>query len=216
MTVPAFLGKPVPRPSAGNPAAPLGRNRLRRRWQGLVLAGVGLLLLTGFSSSFSPQISGRPTGGLDGILASVPAYMVGIVEAANTNYSPTACGSGGSPLNNGDIFPLLDPHIFSLDLSGCNPTNWNLNVFWVLGYKVLFLLNWLADVLAVLLTIYAGLLYISGFANEGNVKKAKALLITCYVGLAIVFGARMILLGFADIFTNQTVDSTQIGNTFHQ
>ncbi len=90
----------------------------------------------------------------------------------------------------------------------CNPTYWTRQVYNVIALRILNLLNWTAGSLAVVITVYAGTLYVMGFMNEANVKKAKSLLITAYTGLAIVFLSRAILYGTVAVITGDDVNPT--------
>ena len=111
-------------------------------------------------------------------------------------------------------FPFI-PHGL-IDPNACNPTLWGLDVYKILAWKALVFLNWGAGALAILLTVYAGLLYVSGFAKEDNVKTAKKILVACYVGLAIVFSARIILYGTWQAFNDTPgvdFDSVQVNLT---
>ena len=137
-------------------------------------------------------------------------------------------GGGGSTtppsdpcrfFNANTIFPILpstilptpadpdDPTVNPDPNIGCTPAFWNLRVFLVIMYKMLGLLNWTAGALAILLTVYAGLLYISGFASEANTKTAKKIVITAYTGLIIVLSARLIVNFAVRQVTNQNVDA---------
>jgi hypothetical protein len=111
--------------------------------------------------------------------------------------SPT-CDLGNADIaaefNSQKIFPILPKVILDpYTVPGCSPPFWNLGIMVVLVWKVVGLLNWIAGVLAVILTVYAGLLYIGGFANESYVGTAKKILMAAYSGLAIVVFARLIL-----------------------
>lgn len=128
---------------------------------------------------------------------------------------PCAYSKISGSYNPTTIFPLLPTNILSQAPSsgttfGCTPPYWNLDIFKVLAWKIIGLLNWVALTIAVILTIYSGLLYISGFANEGNVKKAKSILIAAYVGLIIVLTARIILFGTIQTLTQKSIDPNSI------
>ena len=113
-----------------------------------------------------------------------------------TSQSANPCAYTGAlkdSFNPNIVFPLLPSSILSSDGNGCSPPFWNLSIVAILAYKIITLLDWLAAVLAVILTVYAGLLYISGFANEKNVDLAKKILSAAYTGLLIVIFARVIL-----------------------
>jgi hypothetical protein len=84
----------------------------------------------------------------------------------------------------------LDPNTIN---NWCTQPFWTIEVFYWFVYKGLAILNWLAIAAAIILTLYAGVLYMTGFANEANVKKAKSILAAAYIGLAIVFMAKIIV-----------------------
>jgi hypothetical protein len=85
----------------------------------------------------------------------------------------------------------------------CSQGFWTREVFYWFVYKALAILNWFATAVAILLTIYGGILYISGFANEANAKKAKGIIIGAYVGLAIVFLAKIMVYGAINLVSNE-------------
>ncbi len=97
------------------------------------------------------------------------------------------------------IFPIIPNGVRGLDSSGnlsptvCSPAYWGRDVLYFFVYKGLAVLNWFAEALAIILTLYAGILYMTGFYNEGNVKTAKTMLIGVYTGLAIVLLAKTIV-----------------------
>jgi len=103
----------------------------------------------------------------------------------------------------GDIFPFIPD---SLRSGTCAPEYWDRTVFIYFILKILAILNWFAGAAAIILTVYAGLLYISGYAREENVKKAKTLLIGTYVGLIIVYMARLLVFGAVDIFSGKSAE----------
>lgn len=125
----------------------------------------------------------------------------------------TELGESFKPVN---VFPLLPQKILRPvsgpvdDKKDCTPSNWTFEIYQILAWKILIIFNWLAGTLAILLTIYAGLLYIGGFANEGNIKKAKSILIATYIGLILVIMARVILYGTISVFSNKGVDPNDI------
>lgn len=88
----------------------------------------------------------------------------------------------------------------------CAPAFWDMSVFVMLAYKVLLLLNWVAGSLAVIFTVYAGILYMTGFTNEGNVKKAKTLLFTSYGGFIIVLCAWLLVYSSARVVADRNID----------
>jgi hypothetical protein len=101
------------------------------------------------------------------------------------------------------IFPLVPKEILSEDLAGCSPPYWTREVMIIFAYKVLGLLNWAAATTAVFSTIYAGILYLTGFYKEDNAKKARAILTATLTGFIIVLSARLIL-GSSQLITGDT------------
>lgn len=110
--------------------------------------------------------------------------------------------------NTSDIFPILPLSVLTgKDAKGhetnCSPPYWNIDVFRVLLYKGFGLLNYVIEVTAIVMTIYAGILYLSGFANEKNVATAKTVLIATYTGLALSLSATLILKTTIGVFSDK-------------
>ena len=232
---PTFIGKPIPTPQVNTGTTrKVPVKRPRRSGVMFVAGALGIVCLAGFSMAYYP--ASRPIASYQAASAVPTAPPVGITDSNNVSYpeSVTILATNAAPAApaaivdtraactasvNGlrasqNVFPLI-PQSALNNPTGCNPTGWNLPVVWYFLYKAIYILNWFAGVLAVLLTVYAGILYISGFANESHVKQAKTLLIACYVGLAIVFGARIILLEFAGTFSDGSVNSGSLGNIYN-
>jgi len=97
------------------------------------------------------------------------------------------------------IFPVIPNGVRGLNAAGdpdptvCSPPYWGREIIYFFIFKALAILNWFAEALAIIMTLYAGILYMTGFYNEGNAKTAKTMLIGIYSGLAIVFLARTIV-----------------------
>jgi hypothetical protein len=179
------------------------------------------IIIAGPGTAVAPPAASTTTGtttSLDSHACDLPQLQT--YEDKDQNVKTT-----GKDLNF-DIFPLL-PHYLNEppattttppttttgttpSPSGCYPALWGLDVLRLLSYKVLSLLNWLAFVIAILTTVYSGLLYIGGFANEGNIKKAKSLILTVYVGLAIVLLARVILYGTIKSISDGNIKSIDV------
>lgn len=213
-----FLGKPIP------------RHRLpeRSRPQRNPVLGIALLGLAGLLAVLAVQLNFAPAGlvsnaGISWLkaetaLAASPTPAVSL--SPRPSPSPTPYNSANDPcslaslrahgVNPTILFPFVPPGLLSPDDTGCSPARWGLDVFKLLTYKILGILNWLAFTLAIIFTVYAGLLYVAGFANEANVKKAKSILIACYVGLAVVIGARIILYGTISAFSNGNITPNEI------
>ncbi len=116
------------------------------------------------------------------------------------------------------LFPLIPDGIRGVKRDGttdlekqCSQGFWTRDVAYWFVYKGLAILNWLATALAILLTIYGGVLYMTGFANEANVKKAKGIITGAYIGLAIVFLAKILVYGSVTLVSN--TDPTKVGAT---
>ena len=99
------------------------------------------------------------------------------------------------------IFPILPKEILTSDT--CSPPYWNLTIFKILLYKGFQLLNYIIEVTAIFMTIYAGILYLSGFSNEKNVATAKTILVSTYLGLALSLSATLILKTTIGVFADQ-------------
>lgn len=115
------------------------------------------------------------------------------------------------------LFPLIPAEIRSTAEGGCNPQTWNRRIFVFLAYKLLGVLNYLAGAIAITATIFGGILYLTGFASEANIKKAKSVIIGAYIGFAIVLLARLLVQGsfflFGDgntDFSNSFEDKTEV------
>lgn len=222
-----FLGKIIP-----THATPRVQRRAKPAWFALlvlpVMAAGGLLTLQ--SSQLSPESGPRTTGGA--LSRSIAAGE----EAAEKTRVLRA--EGGAAVNNPctkeavskafkrqsdgtyakDIvlFPIIPDGIRGVKEDGttdietvCSQGFWTRDVLYWFGYKILAILNWFATALAILLTMYAGILYISGFANEGNLKTAKGILIGTFMGLGLVFLAKVIVYSAVNVVSNE--DPLKIG-----
>ena len=114
-----------------------------------------------------------------------------------------------------NVFPILPPEILG---ENCSPPYWDLTIFKILLYKAFALLNYVILVTAIIMTIYAGLLYLSGFSNEKNIATAKTVLISTYVGLALSLSATLILRTTIGVFAddrNGNAIKTNEGEIFY-
>lgn len=72
----------------------------------------------------------------------------------------------------------------------------------------LLILGWIsfalpyAGLLAFVGILYAGFLYVTGFADEGNISKAKNIMMWSIVGLIIIFSAYVIVATFINPTAN--------------
>jgi hypothetical protein len=205
-----FLGKPYP---DLKPTGPKAQRKTLPTWLFLGVSGIGLILAAqAIASSPLPLVASEATTQVDSttqthIFAQVavpatpaPTPKKGVNNFINPCDNPAVFATtDSSGHDNPDaftatrIFPLVPKSITSSDSVGCGPSYWTLKILTIFLYKVLGLLNYAALVIATVFTIVAGLLYISGFANEANAKTAKKVLTTTYVGLIIVLSARLIL-----------------------
>jgi hypothetical protein len=150
---------------------------------------------------------------------------------AGTSSASTYCDIVANPSNASDpssrlhvafeptnIFPILPSAILTgVDNSGnatnCTPPYWNFDIIRVLMYKVLALLNYGIEVAAIIFTLYAGILYLTGFRAEKNIETAKKLLIATYTGMIISLSATLLLRSavsaFADPNSAQYIQSNQ-------
>jgi hypothetical protein len=139
----------------------------------------------------------------------------GVTSTSPTgSVNPTAtevtrdCTEALKTLDASKVFPIIPPE---LQVTGkCPSEYWNLDVARYFAYKGLTAINWFAGAAAILMTVYSGLLYMTGFANEANTKKAKAVLIATYVGLLITILARVILFGSLQLTQSGSLDSGKV------
>jgi len=146
---------------------------------------------------------------------SNPASQAG-ADAANAartiayENAPLLCDvSSGSKLREimqpNRIFPILPKELLDGEL--CSISYWNKEIFILFGYKILRFLNWVAGVIAIIATLWAGVLYIAGYISEKNITRAKSMLTTVWGGLVIVLAARYILAS-TQIITGETNSTT--------
>jgi hypothetical protein len=150
---------------------------------------------------FDPQV----------IFPLLPPSIIDNPAPVNAN---TAAGKTSPNSNTGTAFNDASKTSTTSSASAteiCTPAYWNRTILIVMAWKVLALLYWVAGVLAVIITIYAGLLYMSGFVSEENVKLAKKLLIACYTGVIIIIFGRVILYGTIQPFTGSGLNVNNIG-----
>lgn len=210
-----FLGKDIPRQS---PAFQKRKRQFSLRG-GMLMAvpflAFGAFLIYQPQYTNSPDTASRAVGpALTRTLAAGPndaagGLAGGIAGAAGSvtkDTGPKTCADAIASVTDGkgtpkssQIFPIIPDALRSGD---CSPAIWDRSVIIYLIAKALIILNWFATTLALLFTLYAGLLYISGYAKEDNVKKAKTLLIATYVGLAIVILARVIIFSAVDLLSD--------------
>ena len=215
-----FLGKPIPEQAKSKPARKL-RKKQSTAWGTLLVLPVvacGALLALQ-KTSLQPTVSERSTGAaLARTFAStstpppttaatptpVPNPCDTYLDAPPPNGVRSAFMSSNGTITN--IFPIIpdavntlpqtvyDPTTGnSITTTYCSPPFWTRQVMYLFVYKGLAILNWLAEALAIIITLYAGILYMTAVYSEGNAKTAKAWLIGAYGGLAIVFLAKTLV-----------------------
>lgn len=219
-----FLGKPIP----SQTPLPPPRGRRGFSWTIWIAAPVVLIGAGAWLNYNAPIPGTRPrTAAVSSpqTLADVQAERV-LGAGTLGNSSAAATASSGpketatsscdlsdatiaAKFNAKKIFPILPSEILDpYTAPGCSPPYWNMGIIVVLAYKMVGLLDYIAAILAVLFTVYAGLLYIGGFANESYVGTAKKILTASYAGLAIVIFARLILYAPVQFFTSGNVTTT--------
>ena len=192
-----FLGMPIPKMQP--PPALKKRKTTTREWA--VLALFSFVLVGCMQLNQEPLVGQRvfsePTQSIR-ILSSTSSKVpvAAPLPSAAVPATVTQCDVSKPPLsvtfNVKTIFPLLPLSILG-EHDICSPPYWNLDVIKIFIYKAMALLNYLILVAAIILTIYAGIMYLTGFQNEGNIKKAKGILGATYVGLIISLSATLIL-----------------------
>jgi hypothetical protein len=196
-----YLGKPHPKKTHLPPAlrkASLSQRLLPYLMLGTVLLGGGTLWATGETTSVDGSV----------------ALQKSVAKAAGSGPYANPCPS----FNARKIFPLIpsnllaDPSKEKTSEDKCSPPYWNLAIVIIMSYKILGLLNWIATTLAIMLTVYAGLLYLTAFASDDRAKTAKKIVIAAYVGLIIVFSARLLLYGAVQLVTNETDPKEALDN----
>lgn len=164
-----------------------------------------LLVMTG--SSYLFVTSQAPVYNQPSTSTNSEVRTLGVATVHASSTTPTdPCGDATkSP---GIVFPLVPDAL--LPKGACPPTQWNLTVIRYFAEKSLVFLNWFAAAVAILLTVWAGLLYMAGFLNEANTKTAKTVLTNTYIGLIIVMLARLIVFGRIQSITAPTYDSGSV------
>lgn len=155
-----------------------------------------------------------------GLSLSVPASMTPATESNTLPIQRQVRVFGAPPLTCDQVdfkamklFPIIPDEIRNSDLNGCNPQTWNRRVFVFLTYKLLAMLNYLAGAVAVIATIYGGILYLTGFTGEANIKRAKSVIVGAYVGFAIVLIARLLVQGSFYLFGDNSDDLSDVYNS---
>ena len=150
--------------------------------------------------------NGGSTGGGSNSTVTNPVFT-NPCDLLLDSYNAPNSKDDGKRFSSSRIFPIITSDILSDDPKGCSPPYWNIRIFTILLYKALGLLNYIALTLAILFTVLAGVLYISGTFNEKNVAKAKTILISTYIGLIITLSARLIL-GSTQLIIGATTTDT--------
>lgn len=127
-------------------------------------------------------------------------------DNGNESDPTEACNTFKEDLRTGPLFPIIPDSGRGGEsgFEGCTTPFWDRIIIGIFIYKFLGIANYFAGALAVLATIYAGILYLTGFAGEQTVKQAKAILIGTYIGFFIVLSARLIVAGSFYLFGDPT------------
>ena len=202
-----FLGKEIPRTTSPKKQV----IKPKRTIQGAVIMAVPFLAFMIFLS-FSPQNatnSAQSARAVGRVLAEnkkppvqAPAPAAVVCDAAT--FKNAFLKEGGST-NTLKIFPFIPTELTVK--GGCGPTTWNRDVISYFIYKILVIFNWVAGAATIMLTIYGGILYTTGFANEATVKTAKSIIIGAYTGLIIVILARVLVYSTVDLFSNTNAET---------
>ena len=191
-----FLGMPVPKaevsPQKKRVATP--SEWLRLSIMSLILAGaIHLWQVPFIGPTVAPlaqtQITTRILGGPPPAIAKPVATQQASPKTFCNLSDPNS--HIADTFNAKTITPILPTVI--LDGSVCSPPYWGLDIIKIFIYKVMSLLNYLILTAAIILTIYAGILYLTGFQSEANIKKSKTILTSTYIGLIISLSATLIL-----------------------
>lgn len=185
-----FLGKSLPK----TPQVKTGSSRRKFGKNWTLLFSAPVLLFLGLSLAAPSSLQ-----------QSAPQQNDNLRQVRVLGATPPKCSDYKvSDLNNLDLFPLIPKEIATKD--GCNPQSWNRTIFVFLTYKLLAILNYLAGAVAIIATIYGGILYLTGFASESTVKQAKSIIIGTYVGFAIILLARLLVQGSFYLFGTGSIN----------
>lgn len=193
-----FLGKTTPQPHVLPRRTP--RPRFGSSWTLLFSAPV--LLFLGLSLSVPASLTPATQDSTLTVLRQVRVF------AGDPEPKPKTCDE--VDFNEMKLFPIIPDEIRSDKTEGCNPQSWNRRVFVFLTYKLLAMLNYFAGAVAIIATIYGGILYLTGFSGDATVKRAKSVIIGAYVGFAIVLLARLLVQGSFYLFGDTTNDLSEI------
>lgn len=96
------------------------------------------------------------------------------------------------------LFPIIPDGLTQKSDAGepediCTPANWDKEVIVLLIYRGLGLLNYVAGAIAILATLWGGILYLFSQGQSEQMKNAKTLIIGTYVGFLIVLCARLMV-----------------------
>jgi hypothetical protein len=176
---------------------------------------IGNQSTSGSTTSGTTSNNGTPGNAISGSAVPNPCTAKVVSDAFHSirdkNHKQTSVSK------NLVLFPFIPDGISGYDTNGkqittmspdeankvCSQPFWGREVAYWFIYKALAILNWIATALAILLTLYAAVLYITGYASENNVKKAKSILTGAYIGLAIVFLAKVLVFAAVNIVSGQ-------------
>ena len=74
--------------------------------------------------------------------------------------------------------------------SGENRANFDLADIMTLIYKVFVILEWLTEIVAIILLIYAAILYFTAYGDEAKAGQAKKIIISVVIGVLVIILAR--------------------------
>jgi len=199
-----FLGKPIPKQTSAKKAPRKKRRGPSFAWGTLLVLPIvacGTLLALQ-KTSLQPGIAERSTGGALVRTFAVAPTPTPTPLAPATPY-PNPCDVNIDKVRNAfldpatntltNIFPIIPDDIGVNSSFKCTPSYWNRAILYLFIYKGLGIFNWIAEAAAILITLYAGILYMTAIYSEGNAKTAKAWLIGAYGGLIIVLLAKTLV-----------------------
>lgn len=211
----AFLGKSVKKQESPPPKMPAHRLWLVYSCVAVTTFAASLFMLDHYQQSSQPLLASVETAAP--IKSQQRTLGSALQLAANSSPSPSP-SSASSPSGTvttvgkceksdvpdpAQVFPFIPSQLRE---GNCAPPQWNMYVFQYFINKLLIFANWLAGALAVILTVYAGVLYIAGVAKEDNAKKAKTMVVTAYVGFIIVLLARLIVGSWIQLGSGSTTE----------
>jgi hypothetical protein len=132
------------------------------------------------------------------LLVAVITLMVGIFFAAQITHAaqaPRVCAQENYNLAlNAPLFPIIPASLIEYDKpTGCIPALWERRVVNIFLLRGITTLSWLATATAIILSLYAGVLYLLDTSQPDNAKKAIKILKAVYTGLLVLLLSRFII-----------------------